>query len=149
MSNASQLPLTVSDVVCLDDLDANGSETTSDLQTLIQDVYHVLIEVRGSNIDDVTRGAGVELLLSGDASVLPGVAQEIETQLGQDSRIAAVTATISLVAPGGSAPDGTVLPDGGFTLDVDIQPDASIAPSAVSLSYYLAANGGLLTRVLT
>jgi hypothetical protein len=148
-NGTSILPLTAPDLVCLDDLDANASETTSDLQTLIQDVYHVLIEIYGSNIDDVDRGLNVEGMLSSDASDLPTLCLNAEQQLGQDARIAAVSVTSSYVPPGGKAQDGTLLPNGGYLLDVDIQPDQSIAPSPVALATYLAAGTGTLVRVAT
>ena len=104
---AAQLPLTVPDVVCIDDIDQNGLETTSDLQTLEQDVYHLLIEIKGSNIDDITRGLGIEGLLSAAANRLGGKAQEIESQLQQDARIVIAIATVSILPPGTRLPDGT------------------------------------------
>lgn len=144
MTQSALLPLTVSDLVCFDDVDAGGAETTSDLQTLIQDVYHVLIEKRGSNIDDPTRGADVEGKLSGTSSDLVTIAQEIESELQKDDRITSCQAAVSFLTPGSSAPDGTLLPNGGWLLEVDIQPASSIAPSAQSLAYYFSQQTGLV-----
>jgi hypothetical protein len=143
MSNTSSLlPLTVADLVCIEDLDANGAETTSDMQTLVQDVYHVVIEKIGSNIDDIARGIGAENLLSGDSNALLNLAQVVESQLGEDDRIAGVTATVSQILPGGTLPDATLLPEGGFLLEIDIDPAASIAPSTQSITLYFAQSQG-------
>lgn len=82
------------DVSCWDDLDPLGNELTSDLAVLEQDVYHILIEVPGSNPDDVGRGVGIENYLSGtdvDFFKLPSI---IDAQLRQDDRIAESTTTI-------------------------------------------------------
>ena len=101
-ANASTLPLTYPDALCFDDVDALGRETTSDLQTLVQDVYHSLIEDPGSNIDcnvnGVTRGVGIYGLLSSSATdPLQSIERRVATGLLQDERIS--TCQVSIIAP--------------------------------------------------
>lgn len=94
------LPLTYADLVGLDDLDPFASETTSDLQSLLQDLYHVLIELPGSNPDDPTRGVGIDQYLSGTLDqlrTLPGV---IETQFTADDRVDGCTASLESQSSG-------------------------------------------------
>lgn len=111
------LPLTIADLVCGDDLDPFGTETTSDLQTLIQDVLHVLKEFPGSNPDDPNRGIGVETYLSGTAdslNVLPGL---IQHQLSSDTRIDTCVAVV-----------GQDTGDDKFTLKVSIGVNGAVVP---------------------
>lgn len=89
------LPLTYPDLVCMQDLDPNASETTSDLQNLIQDVYHVLFELLGSNPDDPDRGVGIDQYLSGTLDDLQKATRIIEAQLGEDDRIDTISANIT------------------------------------------------------
>jgi len=88
------LPLTYPDLVCDVDLDPFGNETTSDLQSLVQDVTHVLVETLGSNPDDPDRGVGIVNYLSGTADSLRGLPGVIEEQLGRDDRITHVDASV-------------------------------------------------------
>lgn len=136
---ASPLPLTAPDVVCFDDLDLLGTETASDLETLEQDVYHVLIEVPGSNPDDVSRGCGVESILSGPSTRLDGLTTKIESQLRKDDRIDDARAMLTKLPPGSTLPDGTTLPDGGYLLGIEIVSGASV----LGLSYSFTSDGGL------
>lgn len=87
MTQPAALPLTIPDLVGFDDLDANGAETTSDLQTLFQDVYHVALELLGTNPDDPTRGAGLATYLSGTSVQLQTAGGVLENQLLADDRI--------------------------------------------------------------
>lgn len=89
------LPLTYTDLVCLDDLDPFAAETKNDLQNLGQDVFHVLLEVAGTNLDDIQRGVGVEQFLSGTTANLTNMATIIEQQLLQDNRIDTCHVTIT------------------------------------------------------
>lgn len=89
------LPLTYADLVMNGDLDPFCSETTSDLQNLIQDVGHIIEQTLGSNLDDPTRGVGIQNYLSGtqdNFNTLPGV---IESQLLTDDRIDTVACQIN------------------------------------------------------
>lgn len=145
MANPLALPLTAPDLVCLDDLDPFASETTSDLQSLEQDVYHILIETAGSNPDDETRGIGVEQLLSSSASNFTMITQIIDTQLSKDDRIDTCTSTLTSLPPGSTLPDGTPLPDGGYLLELDIVPDESVLGSSdvIALAFGYSGSGGL------
>lgn len=136
------LPLTAPDVVCFDDLDQLAGETASDLETLEQDVYHILIEEPGSNIDDPDRGCGVERILSGPASGLDGMTNHIESQLRKDARIDGAKAKLTKLAPGAALPDGTLLEDGGYLLEVEVVAGTAI----LGLSYSFSANGGLVPQ---
>jgi len=121
------LPITVPDAVCVLDLDPNGNETTSDLQTLEQDVLHVLIQTLGSNPDDPGRGVGIDQYLSGtqdDLAKLPGV---IENQLEEDDRIDGCSAVLGQQA------------DGSWLLAIQIQVDGSV----LSLQYGYVQGSGL------
>ena len=84
------------DLVCGDDLDLFGSETTSELDNLVQDVQHVLLETLGSNLDDPARGVGIFTYLSGTSDQLLGLPGIIEAQLLQDDRIAQCVCTVTL-----------------------------------------------------
>lgn len=117
------LPLTVSDLVCVDDLDAFGGETQSDLETLAQDVYHLLLERKSSNLDDPTRGIGAEGLLSGSADALAAAPSIIDSQLRKDTRIQASKTTLS---------QGS---DGSYLLAIAIQPVGSLVPLPLKFSY--------------
>ncbi len=92
----SSLPLTIPDAVCDPDVDPYGRETTSDLQSLIQDVTHVLKELPGSNPDDPDRGVGVDLYLGATAATLNSLCGLIEAQLNVDDRIQSTSATVEL-----------------------------------------------------
>jgi hypothetical protein len=124
---SAQPILTVPDVVCLDDLDAFGRETESDLQTLWQDVYHMLKEVLGSNIDDVSRGIGVDQLLSGSTFPLKTIAARIDQGLAVDDRIDASSTKVE------------TMPDGGFRIDIEI----SVGAATAGLAYSYSAASGL------
>jgi hypothetical protein len=94
---ANALVLTNPDLICWDDVDAFGRETTSDLETLFQDFYHFLIEDPGTNIDDPRRGIGVGRMLSGPVSGLTTAKNKID-QLGPEvfaGRIDTCATTIS------------------------------------------------------
>lgn len=122
------LPLTFSDLVCVQDLDPNGNETTSDLQNLTQDVFHVLIETLGSNPDDPERGVGIDQYLSGTTDNLMALPRLIENQLESDDRIDAVTASVVKNA------------DGSFTVAIELAVDGAV----LGLQYGYTSNGGLL-----
>lgn len=136
MSNATSLPLTYTDLVCLDDMDPLASETTSDLENMWQDAYHILIEDPGSNPDDIDRGLGISSLLSGDASVLQTLPRLAEQELLKDERIDQVRVQLAQVSPGGTYSDGSAAPpEGAYEVLVQIQPAGSVLPTARSFAY--------------
>ena len=127
---APALPLTYADLVfdaATGDLNPFGAETTSDLQNLIQDVGHILEELPGSNLDDVTRGIGIETYLSGNAKMLNSLPDKIETQLLADDRISSCTVTIQQN------------PDGSYVILVVI----GVAGSVIPLQYQWDTASGL------
>lgn len=83
------------DLRCIDDLTLFADECSSELEELEQDVYHVLIQEQGSNLDDPERGLGLDDLLSDDDHVLDGIAARTEAQVAErDDRIASVAAQL-------------------------------------------------------
>jgi hypothetical protein len=123
MSNTVKLPLTIPDLLCVDDLDPNGGETTSDLQSLAQDIYHLLIEAPGSNPDDPDRGVGVEGLLGNSSANLAAAASTIDTQLRRDDRIDSSKTTL------------TTNPDGSYNLLIQVVPTGSVLPLTYGYNY--------------
>lgn len=134
-----ELPLTVPDLVWVEDMDLFAAETTSDLQTLEQDVFHMLIEAIGTNIDDLNRGAGIGRLLSGTETQLADSTRTIDAQLQKDPRIDSSTTTITKLPPGSMLPDGTPLPAGGYAIDIEIV----AGPQVLGTSFSFTADGGL------
>lgn len=53
------------EIIGFDDLDPNMAETDDPRQQLAQDLYHRLIEERGSNPDDPDRGLGLPQRVNG------------------------------------------------------------------------------------
>lgn len=125
---APTLPLTYTDIVCIDDCDPLMSETTSDLQNLEQDVRHILMETLGSNLDDVNRGIGVDSLLSSSTAPLQTLAKNLDSQLTKDDRI---QSSNSNVIDNGS---------GSFTLNVTV----AVAGKVTGLAFAFDAAGNLL-----
>ena len=100
----------MSELRCYEDLDSFGAETEDALEDLQQDLYHRLVEERGSNIDDRDRGLGIEDLLSGVLD--PGLKYLVEHELRKDARVLAVEAILS---EGDAA--------GTYRLDIKVQAD--------------------------
>ena len=92
------VPLT--DAVCMDDLDPGGNETTSDYQAYAQDVYHAILQVVGTNLDNPTVGFGADTYASGSEATLRAGANRLDRMLEQDPRTQSSSTTVS-----GSAPD--------------------------------------------
>lgn len=128
LSGPATLPLTYHDLRCVDDLDLNAVETQSDLETLEQDVLHILEEVLGSNLDDPDRGLGLTQLLSGSAVPLQHLASVGATQLTKDSRIDSAKLTITQTGPS------------AFNVAVVVV----VANSVIGLYYSSLASGSLL-----
>jgi len=127
VTQPAQLPHNLQEVVCFDDLDLFGRETRSDLEALVQDVYHMLIEELGSNLDVPDRGIGIYSLLSGSNIDVRAIAQRIDQQLPRDPRIDASSTSVEVGA------------DGGYTLRIQIQ----AAGSVVGLAFAFASAAGL------
>jgi hypothetical protein len=81
------------DLIWLDDLDPFGRELDDPLEELAQDVYHRLLELPGSNLDDPERGFGLEDALSGRIDTRLGA--RIEAELGKDDDIDAARAVVT------------------------------------------------------
>lgn len=79
-------------LLCMDDIDPGGRLATG-LQPLVQDVYHLLITERGTLPTDAEFGFGLsDAILSGyGPEELPALADQIETALSEDDRIASNT----------------------------------------------------------
>jgi hypothetical protein len=129
MTQPASLPFTYADLVCLDDADQFASETTSDLQSLLQDIYHVLVELPGSNPDDPTRGVGINQYLSGTSVQLNTIPGVIEDQLTQDPRIDGCTASVQQQSSGPFP----------WLVFIDVQVDGSV----IGLQYGWSSDGGL------
>lgn len=133
MTLPANLPLTYADLVDVDDLDPFGGETTSDLQSLQQDVRHVLIELPGSNPDDPTRGVGIESYLSGTSADIVKATAINDQQLTQDDRITSSSTSI------GPNPDPKV---GGVIIEIRIVGSTGV----FGLSYGWTQQTGLTVR---
>ena len=129
MTQPTTLPLTYTDLVCIDDADRYARETTSDLQNLEQDVLHMLIETRGSNLDDLDRGIGLEELLSGTDVNLALAVSKVDEGLARDPRIDASTTTIT--------PDSAAA--GGYLISIEIVVGAAV----LGLSFAFSAGRGI------
>ena len=113
---------------CFDDASPFGVETSDELEELAQDLYHRLIEPRGSNIDDPDRGLGIEDMLSGEID--PGLKQRIEAELQKDERVTLAAASISEIE------------EGSFRIDIQVEADED--ELGLTLEYDAA---GVLRRV--
>jgi hypothetical protein len=102
----------ITDAVWMDDIDPNGSETTSDLQSLVQDCYHVLWETLGANLDDPTRGIGVENALSNSAQDILAMPSNVDRQIELDDRVAKSVTTVAQTGPVNWSMTSTVYPVG-------------------------------------
>ena len=133
-ANSPTLPLTYPDALCFDDIDPLGRETTSDLQTLVQDVYHSLIEDPGSNIDcniaGVERGVGIYGLLSSSSTQpVQSIERRVATGILKDDRIS--TCTVKITAP--------TTPDGVYTIALTI----GVGTAVLGLQFAFSATFGL------
>lgn len=113
------------------DLDLFGRETDDELLVLEQDLFHRLVELYGSNPDDVNRGVGLGSMLSGIANdVDPGAA--IESDFAKDDRVVASRATVTPLADS----------SGGFRIAIEVQAVDGVIPlDAIFVD-------GVLTRVV-
>lgn len=113
------LPFTYADILNLEDMDPLGGDTASDLQNLVQDCYHALIELPGTNQDDPYRGVGIMNYLSGNTQQFASLPKDIETDFLRDDRIDTCSCSITTDVNDAQTPyrvsiqigvDGTVLP---------------------------------------
>lgn len=121
----SNLPKTYSEVVWTDDLDPGARETATDLESLEQDVMHVIGERLGSNSADPQKGAGAFSYLNGDAAALSQFPHVLDAQLAQVTRITSSHTTLA------------VLPDGSFLVNVQV----AVAGAVVDLQYIVGPDG--------
>jgi hypothetical protein len=128
MTQDIRFPVTAPDLVDLDDLDALGSETSSELQNLQQDCYHSLLAWPASNPDAPDRGVGVERYLSGTAADVGSLPAAIEADFLKDPRIQGCAATVTLE------------PDGSYLIAVQVEG----AVGVVGLSYGYTQGPGLV-----
>lgn len=125
---ACAIPIT--DLVCVDDLDANGAETRSDLQSLAQDLYHVLLQVLGSNPDDEGRGIGASSALSGSSADFARAVQGIDPMIELDPRVQQSTTT------------QTTNPDGSPLVLISVLPIGSVQPLEYTWSKLAGLSSG-------
>jgi hypothetical protein len=98
-----------------DDIDVFASETTTELQNLIQDLTNRLVEVPGSNLDfgpNNTRGVGLFLYLSAPASVFAGLPGKIDSEFELDPRVLSSLTTVT------QNPVGSQFP---YTISIQVQ----------------------------
>lgn len=98
------------DLDWFDDMDPFAGELTDPVAILKQDVYHMLIESPGSNLDDPDRGIGLEERLSSVAN-LRALESHIDAELQKDPRIDVAHTTIAAVG------------DGSYTVSILIEYD--------------------------
>jgi phage baseplate assembly protein W len=109
------------DFDCWDDLSLFDRDLTDPVEVLAQDVYHILIEPPGSNIDDPDRGIGIPDLLSAPSD--PTLAHRIDSQVQRDDRVSSCQTTISENSPGVLRVDLHIDTSGG-AIDLAFQNDA-------------------------
>lgn len=107
------------------DLDASGAETDSDLESLENDVLHMLMQDLGSNLADPDKGVGVFNFLSGTSDQLEALPAVVDAQLAQDPRISNSQTTLATNA------------DGSFSLVVTV----TVGNDVVDLQYAVGPNG--------
>jgi phage baseplate assembly protein W len=112
-----------------DDMDPNAAETESDLESLEQDVLHILQEHLGTNLADPNKGAGVADFLNGTTAQLAALPATIDAQLANVDRLSGSKTTLSQQD------------DGSFFLDVEV-----IVGGQIALFPYQLGPGGLTRR---
>lgn len=99
MSNLG-LPKTIPELRWGDDMDPNAAETDSDLESLEQDVMHLLKETLGSNLADQDSGCGVEEFLSGTSTDLANLPALVDAQLANVDRLTGSQTTLTQQSDG-------------------------------------------------
>jgi hypothetical protein len=80
------------------DMDPSAADTDSDLESLEQDVLHIIVEVQGSNLADPQNGIGADGYLSGTSAQLAAMPALIDAQLASVDRITSSHTTIQQLA---------------------------------------------------
>jgi hypothetical protein len=99
------------------DADDLMTETTSEIQNLVQDLTNRLTELPGSNLDfgtPNTRGIGIMLYLSATTAKLSGLPGRIDAEFEQDPRV--TTSATTLVRQ----------PDGSYLISSQVQTVAGV-----------------------
>jgi len=76
------------------DMDPAGVDTDSDLESLEQDVMHLIMELQGSNMADPQNGIGAVGYLSGTSAQLQAMPALIDAQLASVNRITGSHTTV-------------------------------------------------------
>lgn len=116
MAGPPPLPLTYTDAVCGLDVDPLGRETGSDLENLVQDVFHVLLQALGSNPDDPDRGLGIEAVLNASDTAARTISGRVDRELDKDTRISSSSTSFS------------EQPDGSYLISIRIQVGDTVLP---------------------
>jgi hypothetical protein len=96
----SNLPRTYAEPKWLEDLDPTGAETASDLESLEQDVMHIIAQTLGSNVADPDKGIGAVNYLSGTSAALAQMPQVLDAQLSNVLRLSGSKTTLTQAADG-------------------------------------------------
>jgi hypothetical protein len=118
-------PKTYQEARWFSDLDPSGAETASDLESLEQDVAHIIVETLGSNGADPNNGVGALNYLSGSTVVLGYMPAVIDAQLASVSRITTSKTTLALQG------------DGSYIIAVA----AAVAGQVIDFNFSLGPNG--------
>jgi hypothetical protein len=121
------LPKTYRTIRWANDMDPNGNDTASDLESLEQDVMHIIAQKLGSNMDDPTRGAGALSYLGATEVQFATLPSTIDAQLESDPRITS------------SQTPAPVLQEDGVTYLLTV--NITVAGQVLSFSYVLGPNG--------
>lgn len=108
-----------------DDLDSSGAETASDLESLEQDVQHILMETLASNLADPQKGVGVVNYLSGTSVQLAALPAIVDGQLALVTRITSSQTTLQQTDAG------------AFLLNIEIH----VGTDVVNLQFAVGPNG--------
>jgi|HubBroStandDraft_6_1064221.scaffolds.fasta_scaffold88330_2 hypothetical protein len=125
MSATPPLPRTYQEARWLDDLDPSGAETASDLESLEQDVYHIIKQVLGTNLADMQKGVGAFNYLNGTSVQLRAMPGIIDAQLAQVTRITTSQSSVMQQA------------NGAWLVSVVVEVGAQV----LNLQYVLGPNG--------
>lgn len=109
------------DAVCYDDLDRKGAEMDDPVAELEQDFYHRLIEIPGSNPDDIDRGVGLILMMSKGVTTesAQSFAHRIDAEGKKDERIDHVDTSFTDLGDGKWRLDIALFPQGALQLLAD------------------------------
>lgn len=112
----------------VDDLDAFGTDTASDIEDLEQDVVHRIDTPRAANPDDPDLGLGVDNFLSGSPDLVD-ISTKIDNELKKDDRIDTSQSVVTLATDSQS----------GSIYDINVEIDTS--DTTISLGLAAGPNG--------